>query len=100
MTQIQQYIVIIITLYNVMSIKKAEKTEQVYIYSLLYFCYLSFLVSFICSCGSELPSGIISLLKYNFDLTHLFCAVIIRYISIYYRPNIPVIYILFYTTAF
>lgn len=36
MLKIQQYIVVMITLYNCMSFKKAEKRDKIYIYNVFY----------------------------------------------------------------
>lgn len=43
--------------------------------------------SFICSCTFKLPSEVISLVQYNYVLTHLLCAVTGKHISICFRPN-------------
>lgn len=85
MLQTQEYIVLII-IYNCMSIKKAEKRKERK-YPCIAFVIFNFLftilVFFISSRWFDLPSGVISLLQY-YDPTHLLCTVIAKYIIFLY----------------
>lgn len=72
-----------------MSLKETEKKgERVHVYR--FYC-ISLLIYhfwlFICSYRIKLPSEVISLAQIQLCYTHLLCAIIGKYISIWYRPN-------------
>lgn len=84
MLQIQQHIFKCIMLYNFTSFREEWRAKYVFIEFVILTFLFNILVCFISSRGFMLPSGVIFLFQYGFVATHLLCAVIVIYVTLWY----------------